>query len=701
MRSLTTVKALHCAVYALALSLAACGGGGGGADDDAGTPPSPPPPPPAPIAMLSGTVATGAALSGATLSITDRSGANACANAPLTADSTGAYSCTLLATAAAPVVLAATDPAGLVAPMVSLSATLPAAGASATVNVSPLTTGIAALLAPNMDAFALVREPATLAAIDASALAAVKANVARQLADVIASVGGVDAASFDPMATPFVGGSNTGVDKLLDQVRVTFENGAPVLSNALNTAAPAVPMANAAATTPPSVAASAVAGFSVTELDIFKTAFEACFAVPAATRPGAAACDGILVDDAPSTLTGGALYLNSGSNGEQAFGALVASADMDGARFNRPELLRYTPVTGGQDQAVINLKFSDKNGVGDNRILTVKKYPGSESAARSSAWWLYGNQRAVNAYIRASVRKQEQLLPEAFQVQNNVGPSRFQTGLEIFVARAGRGPNSEGLRYVRVKGPGLPNAGLVLADVVGLPHNWMTIFNTTGTIPADQQFANGTQNIFYLQRSLGITGADAFQLRGNPNQAAATPGFLNWAHPSMYGETPSATWRFDLSRVPSWSRYSFELFYAATPGGATETTPRLSFNSSIVTPVLPAAYAATQQWNEIPAATRALASDGAPAASTLTLDWTVNPYAQRVDSINVYSFSEATGIVNSPSIAVRKGASSQAATADGGGQFPALTTSTYANRTLQWRYKMLDGSYKDQTLQFN
>lgn len=678
---------------AICLMLVACGGGGSGGDGVAPAPAAPAP------SAIQGTVATGAALAGAEVRITDRVGAVACTSAPLIASETGAFVCQLKPEAAPPLALVAIDPAGLREPMVSLTTLLPAAGNSGTVNISPLTTAIAAQLAPNKDAFALVRDPTSLAALDTATVNAVKANVARQLAAVLISVG-LDPATFDLVSTAFVGGSNAGADKMLDQVRVTFENGDPVLSNVLTPDVPPVPMADATTTSPLPIAASTTPDFSVVELDIFKTQFEACFALPTAARPTATACTGLFVDASPTAA--GATYRNSGLDAQAAFGGLLASSEMDGAKFNRPELMRYTPITGGLDQAVINLKFADKNGVGDNRVLTVKKYPGTESATRNSAWWLYGNQREVNAYIRASIRKQEQLLPEAFHAQYDVAPSRFQTGLEIFVARDGFGPNTAGLRYVRVKGPGLPTAGLVLSDVAGLPQNWMSIFNATGVIPTDKLTTTNSNNIFYLQRSRGITGADAFALRPNPSITQATPAFNNWAHPAMYGETASGTWQFDLSKVPSWSRYTFELFYEASPGGTTEVTPRRTFTSSITTPVVPAASAAVQQWNDFPADTRALATNGAPAAATLQLNWLINPYAQRIESVNVYSFdSKTSATVNSPSTGVPKGASSQAVTAAGGASFPALTTDHRVSRTLQWRYKALDGSYKDQTLTFN
>lgn len=676
----------HTLTLGAVLALAACGGGG-----DGSTPAK---------AVINGTVATGAALANAQVHITDRNGAAACTQDPLQADATGAYRCELKSGAAAPLALVATDPAGLRDPMVSLATALPGAGEQATVNISPLTTAIVAQVAPNQDPLALATDSAALAAVNASELATVRANVNKQLADVLPALG-LDPATFDPISTPFVGGSNTGGDGLLDQVRVTFENGAPVLSNVLNPGADPVPMAGTAEAPP--VPAATVTGFSVAELDIFQTALEGCFAVPSSARVGSPACAGIVVDDADAAKTGGATFLNSGFTAAEYFGAVLGAADMDGARFNRPELLRYMPQPGG-DEAVVNLRFTDKNGVGDNRILTVKKFAGTATTQRNSNWWLYGNQRAVNAHVRASIRKQEQFLPEAFRVTYDAGPSRFQTGIEIYVARSGKpGQSLANLRYVRVKGPGLPTAGLVLADPGDLPQDWMVIHNTSGDIPSDLKYGTTSANMFYLQRSKGIEGADAFALRNMPGAGNPTPVYLTWAHPTMYGEAPSADWQFDLSRVPAWSRYDFELFTAAdaNPATPTNSTPAMTFSTSIVTPLVPAAYAATQQWHAHPASTRALVTNGAAEASTLTLEWLINPYAQCVNSVNVYSYDiSGDKTVNSASIAVRKGATSQEAAAVGG-TFPALTTDRLVRRTLQWRYKMLDGSYKDQLLTFN
>lgn len=703
-----------------ALILAACGGGGGG-----GQPTPEPTPAPTSSAVIIGTAAYGAAVANATIRITDRTGASACTNDPITTDASGAYRCSLSAASQAPFAVLVTDPDNLVNPMISILSTKPATGSETTANVTPLTTAIAAQLDTNKDPFALIKDPAALANVSVSTLNTIKANVIQQLASVLTDAG-VDPATFDPISTPFTGGNRTGVDKMLDQVRVTFDNGAPQLSNVLNPGAPSVPMAGI--TTAPAVAVSAVTTtFTLAELDFAKTELERCFAVPAATRAPnpdttnrllngvATECQDFVASagDAPNVNID---FLHNGYAPEAYFYGLLTSSDMDGAKVSLPELLRYTTRSDGRDEALINIKFRDKNGYIDNRILTAKKFPGSRTSG--TQWWLIGNQRSYDAFIRSSVRQREQMISQSVldstTTFNNAARSRFETGLEIFIQRPNNGgtvnfnnnPNGNGIRYVRVKGPGLPTAGLVYADVAAnLPQSWMGILNATGTIPNDttstQQFAgmNGvgvTSNIFNIQRTQGITGTQAFTIRPNPNQSAANQAANTpqWAHPAMYGAAPSNTWTFDLSQAPVWSLYNFEVF------NGTSTVANTTFTARIVTPIMPAAFAATQQWNAFTAASRALVSDGAVATSSVDIAWTQNTLAERIGSINAYSFS-SSGLINSSSLNVPKGTFIRNAPAVGG-QFPAISISNNQNgRTLQIRHSMLDGSYKDHMIQFN
>jgi hypothetical protein len=688
--------------------LAACGGGGGSAIT---TPPA--------TAALIGTAAIGAALANAAVSVTDRTGASACSNDPVTTGPTGNYRCVLSSASQAPFAVVVTDPDGLVNPMISIVATKPTTGSESTANVTPLTTAIAAQLDINRDPFALLKDPAALAAVDLSALAAVKANVVTQLAAVLQSAG-VDPATFDPVTTPFVGGSGTGADQMLDQIRITFDNGAPTIANVLNPNAPSVPLAGTSTASIPTVSTSVVTtAFSLSELDFAKTELERCFAVPSATRAPnpdtvnrrlqgvSPECENFVASagDAPNVDID---FRNSGYDPEVYFYSLLTSADMDGARFNLPELMRYVPRTDGRDEALLNIKFRDRNGFTDNRILNAKKFPGSRPSG--SQWWLIGNQRPIDAYIRAAIRQREQLIPQSIldssTLFNNAARSRFEVGLEIFVHRPNNGgtvnnvnnPNNL-VRYVRVRGPGLPTNGLMYGDVPSaLPQTWMGILNATGSNPNDstatQQLAVTNGNIFLIQRTQGVTGTASFALRPNPSVGSLTTSFVNWAHPSMYGETAGANWAFDLSRVPAWSQYTFEVYCG------TDVTPCHTFTSRITTPLLPAPYAATQQWHSFVAASRAFVTDGAAATTSAEIAWTPNNLAERIGSVNAYSFS-ASGTVNSLSTGVPKGIFSRTVPAVGG-TFPGISVvDNTSGRSLQIRHTMLDGSYKDHQIQFN
>jgi hypothetical protein len=700
------------ALLLLSSLLAACGGGGGS------TPISPPVA--SPVATLVGTAAIGAALPNATVSVRDRTGASVCSNDPVTTGPTGSYRCVLTAASQAPFAVVVTDPDGLINPMISVIGSKPAVGSESTANVTPLTTAIAAQLNSVGDPFALLTNSASLGTLDLAVLEAVKANVVTQLASVLRSAG-VDPATFDPVSSPFVGGSGTGADQMLDQIRITFDNGAPTISNVLNPTAPSVPLAGTSSNSISVVGTATVgtATFNIRDLDFAKTELERCFAVPALTRAPnpdtanrrlrnvALECQNFVASagDAPNVNID---FLHNGYNPESYFYGLFTSADMDGALFNLPELMRYIPRQDGRDEALLNLKFRDRNGFIDNRILTAKRFPGSRPSG--TQWWLIGNQRPVDVFIRAAIRQREQTIPQSILDSStffdNAPRSRFEVGLEVFVQR----PNNNGtvnfsnnpnnaIRYVRVSGPGLPNNGLVLGDVdASLPQNWMGILNATGSNPNEltttQQIARATSNIFRIQRTQGITGTPAFTLRPNPSVGSATAPFVEWAHPTMYGELPSATWQFDLSRVPAWSLYTFEAFC----GGG--TTPCHTFTSRITTPLLPAPYAATQQWHSFAAVSRSFVTGGAAATGTAEITWTPNTLAERIGSVNAYSFSP-TGLVNSRSIGVPRGVFSRTVSSVGG-NFPAIaTTDNASGRTLQIRHTMLDGSYKDHLIQFN
>jgi hypothetical protein len=306
------------------------------------------------------------------------------------------------------------------------------------------------------------------------------------------------------------------------------------------------------------------------------------------------------------------------------------------------------------------------------------------------------------------VRRSEQLGPNPGTAPLvNAGASRYETGLEIFVNKDG--PGSIGLRAARLRGPGLPTNGVVLtrpdASLLSA-QTWLNIRNKSGnTDPAVATPDTASSgNIFRFQRTAGLSGSDAVTVRPNPNAGNSNnTAFPNWAHPVDYGLAPGATGYIDFAQLPALTVYTLELFYDG------ETTPRYTYNKSIVTPVVPATTGGTQQWIDFTAAAKNYldpANALAAATPTMNLSWVANPYAQTVRSAGVYTF-DTGGVVNQGLVGVTRGATMATATgpvAEGATAptpFPALTADGVTSRAIQIRYRMLDGAYKDSFTRYN
>ncbi|MBX3603656.1 MAG: hypothetical protein KF788_00215 [Piscinibacter sp.] len=687
--------------------LAACGGGGS----------SPPPPPPPPAAVLEGTAAVGAALANADVSVTDSAGAAVCQQATLVTSGTGTFSCTLQSGKSAPFVVVVTDPSGAHPPQVSLATTTPTPGTPLVVNATPLTTAIVAQMAGG-DALAVTSTPAL---IDAARLDAVKAKVLEQLADVLAAIG--TPAGYDPFATPIVAatansGGNTA-DQVVDLLKISNVGGVITVSTIDNPAG-GVPLADADTPTPPRLPAPDAAVTTLAEaVRLVAPALNGCFAVPAAQRvlqaqdrPAAEggpevtavveACEDIVHPD----------YLNSGYSAGQAFYGLLHDAAMNGAVFSAPEIMLYLPDTapGTADRAVVNLRYVDANGVAGNIITVAQRFAGSMAqSGRATDWYLYGNQQVVDSTVRPFIRRNEQFAPNGgiSGLFANATNSRFESGIEIFINKDG--PGSTGLRAARVTGPGLPPAGLVYTRPdasICTQQTWLNIRRKDGnTDPAAATPAADIGNIFRLQRSLGLTGDDARTVRPNPNAGNTnSTAFMAWAHPLDYGAAPGSTDYIDFGALRANTVYQFEYYYEG------ETAPRHVYSKTLLQPVVPAVNAGSLRWVGLSTPTLGYLDPAGPlaaATASITLGWTVDPFAEPIRSGGIYTFGPG-GSVNQGLVAVARGATSAVGDAPGaaagcaaGTEFPALTADATSGRALQLRYRMLDGSYKDALWRFN
>lgn len=735
------------------VTLYGCGGGSSNdvANPSGGSPPLVSPPvvsPPVvvlPPPMLSGTVATGAAVEGAVVRITGSAGDNACANATstgtgtpaeLVATSLGVYSCELVDAAAAPYVVVAIDPTGLRPAMVSMVSTRPAQGSSSVANVTPLTNAIAAMLAPNNDPLTLVPQEGDDAATKtqraanlgtaSTRLAAQNAAVVTQLTPLLVTLG-IDPATFNPISTPFAprstgGATGDSIDKLLDIVKVDYSAGLPAVGTAFTDA---VPISLPGASNPRTVSTgSVVTAFSASELDFARTTLQTCFALPPASRvpngtstitvggatrtavnsPIAPACQGIVIDDAPSAVRGSDTFLTSGSPASVFFRNVLLDPTMTGARFNIVDVMRVFPSADGKDRAVVNIKWTDSLGNPGNFILVAKKYPGSRSNA--SQWWLYGNQRIINA----SVQPWNSRTTQTNGGYSGSAISQYRSGLLVFIDRDRNNPNAAGLTSAVVTGPGLPTAGLVMVQPSGLDSNaGMGVWRKdgipmTGVVSTTNAATGTSSNLYSLQGSAGVVGSAATSLAAFPNagatcgSSAAGSGICNnsLVHPSDFGLASNAGYIFDVTSIPAWSTYTFALYYNNA------TLPSTSFTASIVSGIATASAVSTQVWQDIDAATLSLLSPTAVTAGTatsFTVGWSNKTLGDRVNTVAVYSSGPNA---NSPIIA--KGAYTATLNAPSGIPFTAIgsmATSSAAIRNFQLRYIRTDGTYKDSFTRYN
>jgi hypothetical protein len=197
-------------ISASIVSLFGCGGG----DSNTASAPTTA----APSTTISGTAASGAPFAGATVTLTDANGtqrsATAASDGRFTLDASGLT---------APFALNATGTVSdAPTTLIAVSAEGPKEGERKTLNVTPLTTAVAALLSDNNDPLDLT-DPAKLKAKATPAqIQAIVAALRSILGEVVASTG-ASASTFDPMTTAF-NADRTGLDAVLDAIKVSLSD---------------------------------------------------------------------------------------------------------------------------------------------------------------------------------------------------------------------------------------------------------------------------------------------------------------------------------------------------------------------------------------------------------------------------------------------------------------------------------------------
>lgn len=382
-----------------AVVLLGCGGGGG-----SGTVATP---------SLGGVTALGAAVGGATITLTDASGRTL----STTADDQGRYAFSDLTGYAAPFQIQATGTLGeAVVTLQALVGTAP--NGAAVANITPLTHAIAALVLPTDLPTAATAEQ--LQAISPVAIEQASERVGAVIAPLALALG--LPGSFDPLTTPF-NADGTGPDRLLDHLDVSVAPGAVSVSNKMAVATEGQSTADAGSTlvkgdTSPPTPLAATDVSDTDNFDELAQRLQACFAVPAGQRLTVSsgvgtlhsACSGIAADG----------YVHNGTSFMQRWAAALNSATQDGATYSRP-IVRLRISTSPERMAV-NLNFKDNTGAGYTRPEVIERQP-------DGRWLLVGNTRPFNGYAEAQATYLNDLTPNTDYVSLNT--SRVDTGFRL------------------------------------------------------------------------------------------------------------------------------------------------------------------------------------------------------------------------------------------------------------------------------
>ncbi len=435
------------------LALQGCGGGGGSAATSS-----------APTSTFSGVAATGAPLAGASVVVTDASGATV---GTTTTASDGSYALSFDPTAyTAPFVITASGSIGEAQEsLVSVQSTT----ASATVNVTPITHAIAALMSTTGNPLDLVANSATdKANITTANVTSIEAGFRAALA------ANMTAAGLDPTNSNLISGTfNAQLDTLLDNIRVEVmpsgeiamaSNAGSATDDLGNTATEptaaktvvlpkgTVPSAALAADLP----APATTPVGIEVLETARLALTACFAQPAASRYGGGTyhpdCANLAVVD----------YKHDGRDLTAEFGWLITDSGNDNMVFQKPEILRQLSMTQDRERLVVRL--SAKRSDGQIRAVTTVA---ENNRSAASGWQLVGNQRDYETFVNGVAVNRLSA--------NTPANNRYETGLNLYVGA------HASIASVLVTGPGLPPAGITLKPRSGC--DFLTIAKPDGTTP--------------------------------------------------------------------------------------------------------------------------------------------------------------------------------------------------------------------------
>lgn len=564
------LKLTLCATMAAVLS--ACGGGG---SSSAGTGSAV-----ANASTMSGTVAVGNALSGATLTVIDANGNTASA----TSNANGSYSVSL-AGLAAPFVVTATVPSGVSTTLYSVVANASTGnGAGLTVNVTPLTTAVAALLAADGNPLSLIQSGVS-STVTSSAVTAAIAKLDSALSTILAA-NGLSPSSFDPIGVTFTP-DQTGVDAVIDSISVSPSAAGPGLQLA-SIADPNAPIqlnSNTAVSSPlsaPSLPANYLASLV--------TSMAQCMAdVQGGSTTGASTACASALD---------ANYLNNGMDFAHRHSLFSKGTTLQGVK-TVAFLPKGTLPAITNPAALVYFLITQPNGKQNFASDIVQQLP-------SGSWDVIGNQAQYAAYIASFVGRMQYV--DSADANNG----RYEAGLAIQIPTfVTVGNTSTGVGSALIQGPGLPaNGTYMVGPLAG--------FGPYLTFPLKAVSAPPSVQLGLSPAWVDAGMSDQYKWSWQALSAGQTV-----SAPTTPDYAPAAV---DVSAITQFGVYTVTLFdYAGNPIGTPQKVLNIAQNAS-------AASGAAAPWPTLgsdvianlltPGGAGAMTA-ASTARSSATIDWSV------------------------------------------------------------------------------
>ncbi|KVR38202.1 hypothetical protein [Burkholderia ubonensis] len=382
---------------------------------------------------MTGTVAIGTALTGATVTVTDANGKTVSA----TSGANGAYSVSLTGLSA-PLLISAADPSGASGTLYSVVASANTTnGAPVTANVTPLTTAVAALMTQSGNPADLT---GNASAITSSAITTAEATLDAAIAPIL-SANSVPA-SFDPIGSAFTP-NQAGADAVIDSVAVTpSASGSGLQIASLANPDTAIQLNSSTSVSTALAAPSHAANY----LSGLQASLSAC----ASDVQGGAAD----TSDSNCTSAIDASYLNNGVGTGVAGFAKRHTLFTKGTVLTGIKTVAFVPagtLAGiNNPAALVYLLMTDPDGTPDYGMDYVQQLPNGQ-------WDIIGNQLQDSTSI-ASFLGRVQYTDSAGEAN-----AHYESGLDIQIPSSVKvNGTARGVGSAVVTGPGLPSSGLWL-----------------------------------------------------------------------------------------------------------------------------------------------------------------------------------------------------------------------------------------------